>query len=161
MRNNYAFIDSQNLYLSIFHLGWEIDMRRFRKYLTDKYHVRKAFIFIGYVKENTSLYQNLNESGYICIYKPTLVDRNGKIKGNCDAELVLQAMIEYENYDKAVFITGDGDFYCLINYFINKEKIEKLLIPNQKRYSFLLSKFPSENIAFVSDILKKIGFQKK
>ena len=34
---NYAFIDSQNLNLSIFDQGWKLDYKRFRKYLDDKY----------------------------------------------------------------------------------------------------------------------------
>jgi len=43
---NYAFIDSQNLYRGLKELNWQIDFARFRKYLEDKYNVRKAFYFI-------------------------------------------------------------------------------------------------------------------
>jgi len=47
---------------------------------------------------------------------PFLVQhKNGKIRGNVDAELVLHAMIEIQNYEKAVIVSGDGDFHCLIN----------------------------------------------
>ena len=45
----YAFIDSQNLNLGVRELGWRIDDERFRKYLTDKYGVTKAYIFIGFL----------------------------------------------------------------------------------------------------------------
>ncbi len=48
--NNYAFIDSQNLNLSILSLGWKLDFARFRVYLNEKYGVEKAFLFIGYIK---------------------------------------------------------------------------------------------------------------
>jgi len=34
-RNNYAFIDSQNVNLSIQELGWRLDFARFRKYLVE------------------------------------------------------------------------------------------------------------------------------
>ncbi len=51
--NNYAFIDSQNVNLSIRALGWKLDFSRFRAYLSDKYHVKKAFLFIGYVLLDT------------------------------------------------------------------------------------------------------------
>ena len=114
-KSNFAFIDSQNLNLSIQSLGWKLDFARFRIYLKDKYKVEKAFLFIGYIEGNNDLYKSLQEAGFICIFKPTLIYKNGSTKGNCDAELVLQAMIEYSNYDKAVIVTGDGDFYCLIN----------------------------------------------
>jgi hypothetical protein len=43
--NNYAFIDSQNLNLSIKELGWNLDFKRFRIYLQEKYSITKAFLF--------------------------------------------------------------------------------------------------------------------
>ncbi|MFH1749423.1 MAG: hypothetical protein ABH837_00765, partial [bacterium] len=59
----YAFIDSQNLNLAIKDMGWQLDFRRFRIYLKDKFKVEKAYIFIGYVKKNESLYTNLRRFG--------------------------------------------------------------------------------------------------
>jgi len=159
--NNYAFIDSQNLNLSIKNLGWKLDFKKFRKYLKEKYGVTKAFLFIGYIDGYSDLYKALQDSGFICIFKPTLTYKNGKTKGNCDAELVLQTMIEYPNYDKAIIITGDGDFHCLVKYLIQDKKLEKLLIPNQKSYSALLKRFPSEFLAFVSDLKKKLSYKKR
>jgi len=38
--NNYAFIDSQNLNLSIREQGWVLDFKKFRIYLKDKYCYR-------------------------------------------------------------------------------------------------------------------------
>ena len=43
MGKNCAFIDSQNLNLSILSLGWKLDFQRFRVYLRDKYHVQNAY----------------------------------------------------------------------------------------------------------------------
>jgi len=57
-----------------------------------------------------------------------------------DAELVLHAMIEFKNYDKAIIVSGDGDFHCLIEYLEGKGKLYKIIAPN-KRYSSLLRKF--------------------
>ncbi len=128
-KNNYAFIDSQNLNLAIRDMGWLLDFRRFRRYLEDKYNVRKAFIFIGYMPTNENLYTSLQEYGYILIFKPTLYLPDGRIKGNVDAELVLHTMIEFPNYDKAIIVTGDGDFHCLIEYLKRHNKLGKLIIP--------------------------------
>ncbi len=50
--NNYAFIDSQNLNLSILSQGWQLDFVRFRKYLEDRFRVQRAFLFIGLVPKN-------------------------------------------------------------------------------------------------------------
>ena len=139
----YAFIDSQNLNLGIRSCGWVLDFKKFRLYLKNKYNVSKAFLFIGYISGNESLYSKLQRYGYILIFKPTLEIRKGKgvkVKGNVDAELVLHAVVEKDNYEKAVIVSGDGDFFCLIEYLKKVNKLEKVLVPNYK-YSRLLKKF--------------------
>ena len=156
--NNYAFIDSQNLNLAIREQGWALDFKRFRKYLQDKYGVAKAFIFIGYVPTQQSLYISLQKYGYILIFKPTLILPGGKVKGNIDAELVLHAMIEYPNYDKAVIVSGDGDFHCLIEYLKKQNKLAKLIIPNQHKFSSLLRKFASDSV-YMNNLREKLGYK--
>ena len=139
----YAFIDSQNLNLGIRKAGWKLDFRKFRLYLKNKYNVKEAFLFIGHMAGNESLYTSLQRYGYILVFKPTLeIKRNGKtfVKGNVDAELVLHTMIEFDNFDKAIIISGDGDFHCLIEYLDKQNKLLRILTPNHK-YSRLLRKF--------------------
>ena len=157
--NNYAFIDSQNLNLSIRNQGWMLDFGRFRKYLNDKYDVAKAFLFIGYVPTNQNLYTALQEQGYILIFKPTLVLKDGRVKGNVDAELVLHAMIEYPNYDKAVIVSGDGDFHCLIKYLKVKGKLRKLFIPDRTKFSSLLREFLPDSVDFMNNLKRKLGYK--
>ena len=139
----YAFIDSQNVNLAIKGCGWKLDFKRFYIYLKDKYKVQKAFLFIGYIAGNESLYTFLQKAGYILIFKPTLEykkDSETHIKGNVDAELVLHTMIEYPNYDKAIIVSGDGDFHCLVEYLEQQNKLSHILVPN-KNYSGLLRKY--------------------
>jgi len=156
---NYAFIDSQNLNLSIQNQSWRLDYRKFRKYLSDKYLIDKAFLFLGYVPENESLYTNLQKFGYIIIFKPTLKLPNNKVKGNVDAELVLHTMIEYDNYEKALIVTGDGDFYCLVSYLIKNKKLLKLMIPNKDKFSSLYRKL-REFMVFMNDLRGKLEYIK-
>lgn len=118
-------------------------------------------MFIGFMESNAELYKSLQEKGYILIFKPTLKYRDGHVKGNCDAELVLQVMIDYSTFNKAILVTGDGDFHCLVDYLIRKDKFEKILIPNQQRYSVLLKRFPSEYLAFVSDLRTRLEYKKR
>ena len=157
---NYAFIDSQNLNLGIRAQGWVLDFGRFRKYLEDKYRISKAFLFIGYVPGNESLYTSLQSQGYILIFKPTLYLPNGKVKGNVDAELVLHTMIEYPNYDKAIIVSGDGDFHCLIEYLEREDKLLYVFIPNRKSYSALLRKF-RKYFVYLDKLKQKLGRNKK
>lgn len=156
--NNYAFIDSQNLNLSIKEQGWSLSFSRFRRYLEEKYDVRKAFIFIGYMATNESLYTALQGYGYILVFKPTLNLPDGKPKGNIDAELVLHTMIEYPNYDKAVIVTGDGDFHCLIEHLKKQNKLRRIIIPNREKFSSLLRKF-AVDMTFMNDLRQKLEYK--
>ena len=161
--SNYAFIDGQNLYLGIKSQGWGLDYARFRVYLRDKYTIDKAFLFIGYVMGNEALYTALQKAGYIVIFKPTLEVKKGKtvkIKGNVDAELVIHAMIEYESYDRALIVSGDGDFHCLVEYLEKKRKLLHLLVPNKRGFSHLLRKFRSY-VVYVHDLKDKVEKRKE
>lgn len=76
---------------------------------------------------------------------------SGDVKGNVDAELVLHAMIEYANYDKALIVTGDGDFYCLVEYLLKMDKLLKLMVPNKGKYSSLFRKM-MPHIVFMDNL---------
>jgi uncharacterized LabA/DUF88 family protein len=168
----YAFIDSQNLNLSVqkdivnnagttVYKGWKLDFKRFYVYLKDKYKVNKAYLFIGRVAGNESLYKFLEETGYNMVYKPTLDYRNGKerfTKGNVDAELVLHTMIEYPHFDKAIIVSGDGDYYCLIEYLEAQGKLSHIIIPNKINYSSLLRKY-NPYFVYVSDLKAKLEYR--
>lgn len=139
----YAFIDSQNLNLGVKSQGWNLDFGKFRIFLKEKYNVKKAFLFIGYIPTNRKLYAYLKKSDYLIIFKPVLKSsghKKAKVKGNVDAELVLNALVEFPNYDKAIIVSGDGDFYCLADYLVKKNKLSKIIVPNSK-YSSLLRRF--------------------
>jgi uncharacterized LabA/DUF88 family protein len=148
----YAFIDSQNLNFGtsknlyrgkkLVYKGWKLDFKKFRIYLNDKFRVQKAFLFLGYIKEYEPMYKMLKGFGYELVFKPTVRDREGKPKGNVDAELVLySSAIEFKNYDKAVIVSGDGDFRCLHQYLEEKKKLQAIIIPNSKSESSLLKAF--------------------
>lgn len=139
--NNYAFIDSQNLNLGVRSQDWKIDYQKFRLYLKNKYHVSQAYLFIGKSSGNQDLYTSLMKAGFLLVFKPTIAYiENGKktMKGNVDAELVLYAAAKvYDEYDKAIIVSGDGDFYCLAEYLQEHDKLLHIMTPS-KQYSKLL-----------------------
>jgi uncharacterized LabA/DUF88 family protein len=155
----YAFIDSQNLNLGILGLGWKLDFARFRVYLRDKYKVSKAFLFIGYIDKNQRMYDSLKKYGYKLIFKPTIISKH-ETKGNVDAELVLHSMIQFGNYDRAVIVSGDGDFHCLIEYLLQQSKLEGVVIPNKYKFSALLREF-SLYLNFMNLQMTNLGQKKR
>lgn len=157
--NVYAFIDSQNLNISIQEKGWKLDWTAFRSYLETKLNVTKAFLFIGYVPGNETMYSILQQQGYILIFRPT-VDSDAGVKGNIDVELVLRAMIEFNNYDKAVIVTGDGDFHALVDHLDSNHKLKALVIPNKERYSSLFKRF-EKKMEFISTKRKSLEYKKR
>lgn len=94
------------------------------------------------------------------VFKQTLTLPDGKVKGNVDAELVLHAMIEYPNYEKAVIVSNDGDFRCLVEYLQKQHKLLRLIIPDRNNYSSLLTTF-SPHITFMNDLKNKLEYKKK
>jgi len=69
-------------------------------------------------------------------------------------------MIEYENYDKALIVTGDGDFHCLVDYLLKNNKLLKLMIPNKCKFSSLYRKMMG-NIVFMNDLRCKLAYVRK
>jgi len=160
LKNNHAFIDSQNLYLAIKDLGWKLDYKKFRIYLKEKYSIEKAYMFLGYLAENQELYKFLQEVGFILIFRPIL-EKDGKpIKGNCDVDLALHLLINLNNYYKAVIITGDGDFCMLVKYLRENDKLVKVLAPSHNNCSVLLRKAAASDISFMDDLKNKLVHKK-
>jgi uncharacterized LabA/DUF88 family protein len=162
----YAFIDSQNLNLgtkkdlrddkgNIYYHGWELSFKKFYFYIKTKLNVSKAYLFIGKIPKYQRLYNYLSSIGYILIFKPTIThtNSNGKseTKGNVDAELVLHTMLEKENYDKAVIVSGDGDYACLLEHLDFIGKLHRVVIPNKFSYSQLLNPY-QKYFLFVTDL---------
>lgn len=160
-RGNYAFIDSQNLNQSTLSMGWNMDWIKFRNYLKKKYGVSVAYMFIGYIPENQELYASLQKAGYVLVFKPTLQYRDGTVKGNIDVELVMQVMLDYKNYDKAVVVTGDGDFHALINHLYGQGKLEMLLVPNKRHFSNFLTDAARERITFLNNLRSSLAYKKR
>src|SRR5262245_41628819 len=123
--------------LGIQQIGWKLDYKKFRRYLKEKYAVEVAYMFLGFVPKNQRLYSSLQKAGFVLNFKPVVRDSNGKFKGNVDADLVLQVMLDIEKFEKAVLVTSDGDFYSLVRHLYELDKLEVVLSPSVKHCSTL------------------------
>ncbi|MDO8493398.1 MAG: NYN domain-containing protein [bacterium] len=157
---NYAYIDNTNLYKGCEAEGFKIDYIKFRKYLTERLGVKTAYIFIGFVAGNEEMYTRFQEWGYTLVFKPTIPGENGQIKGNCDAELVLQATCDFfeKRCERAVIVTSDGDFACLVKFLMRNSALKIILSPRGKeKCSGLLTKLGS-SLTFLPEVRNLIKF---
>lgn len=151
--NNYAFIDGANLHGGVKSLGWKLDYKKFRVWLTEKYSVSTAYIFLGLIPKYNDMYTSLQESGFTLAFKEVVYDENGKPKGNCDADLVVKVMQEsFDNvFKKAVIVSSDGDYSSLIKFLMSKQKLEVILSPAKAKKCSILLKRTSARIAYLDD----------
>lgn len=102
--------------------------------------------------------RHCRKNDFVLVFKPTLPDQNGKVKGNIDADLVLRIMIDYKdnNFDKALIVTSDGDFYSLVKYLYDKNNLAVVMNPYVKTCSALLKKSAKEKIVFMDNLRRKL-----
>lgn len=137
----YAYIDAANLEKGVARLGWKLDYARFRKWLTDKYQVKVAYLFVGMILEQADTYSELQKVGFVIIFKEAVPLKSGGFKSNCDADLVLQATCDaFESPgSKAILVSSDGDFACLVKFLKSRGSFKMLISPDQA-CSYLLMK---------------------
>ncbi|MEK7118736.1 MAG: NYN domain-containing protein [Patescibacteria group bacterium] len=151
--SNIAYIDGANLHNGVNSLGWRLDYARFRVWLTDKYNVDTAYIFLGLIPKYSNLYKYLQEIGFTLVFKEVIYDDGGKPKGNCDADLVLNAVCDaYEkSFNKAVLVTSDGDYAGLVKFLQKKNKLLSILSPRNSDKCSILLKRTNAKISYIND----------
>ena len=137
--NTYAFIDASNIIYGTRDEGWKVDFKKLFKYLKIRYKCKKIYYFAGLDKNNKKqqkFYKKLEEFGFDLVLKPVKIyhqpDGTKVRKANCDVDLTFYAMRDKDFFEKAIFLSGDGDFEILLKYFI-KEKKEVIVIANSRR----------------------------
>jgi uncharacterized LabA/DUF88 family protein len=161
---NIAFIDGQNLYLGTTQNNWKVDLFRFRIYLRDKYKIREAYYFLGYVSEKEqNLYHNLQKAGFIVSFKEHNPSLKGQKKGNVDTDIVFEIMkniIDNNKLEKILIISGDGDYKKVVDYTITKKRFLKILFPNKRFASSLYIKLGSEYFDYLDNIRPIVEYHK-
>ena len=163
--NNFAFIDGQNLYMGTTKISkklWRINLKKFRIYLRNKYKVSTAYYFLGYVNEiNHSLYEEIQKTGFVLMFREHNSAMLGKKKGNVDSDIIfhiMKKMYKKEPFDKIVLVSGDGDYKMLVDFLIEENKFKKILFPNKKFASSLYKKLAPVYFDYLDnkDVKRKI-----
>jgi len=162
---NYAFVDGQNLHMGTAkreHGRWRVDLGRFYVYLERKYKIENAYYFLGCVQEeNQELYEEIQEAGFVLVFRQHNTAMLGKKKGNVDSDIIFSIMkklYKKEPFEKIVLVSGDGDYRQLVDFLIEEKRFERILFPNRKFASSLYKKLGSEFFDYLDneDVKRKI-----
>ena len=143
---NIAYIDGQNLYRGTTEEEpmWEASLKKTRSYLTEKYNVTKAYYYMGYRIDNDfykAIYKGIKEAGFILKFRQHNIEMMGEKKGNVDTDIVFDIMKRLyekpESFNKIILVTGDGDYFKLVDFLIEKNRLEKILFPKRRYASSL------------------------
>ena len=161
--NNIAYIDAANLHKGIKNQGWSLDYVRFRVWLREKHVVQTAYLFIGLVPKYKDLYTTLQQAGYVLIFKETIMDASGMPKGNCDADLVLRAVVDVfeTNFKRAVLVSSDGDYAVLVKFLLERNKLRAILSPHKKDKCSILLKRTGAPITYLDEVRTLTGSEKE
>jgi uncharacterized LabA/DUF88 family protein len=152
----FVYIDGANLEKGVMKTSWKLDLERFFVWLKEKHNADSVYFFVGFLAHCQERYKTLQKIGYKLIFKETYRTAEKKIKGNCDAELILKAVSEtYEmNIDRGVLVSGDGDFSCLIDFWKTKNVEARIVAPNRNFCSLFLRR-KNVSLTYLEDLQAK------
>ncbi len=107
------YIDGGNMYHAAKKLGFKVDYIRLRDYfvpssaeLYHAYYYAAHDLTQGFIMK---ILDFLRHNGFVVVTKQVKKFSN-MMKGNLDVELVIDMLVNLENYDTAILVSGDGDF---------------------------------------------------
>ncbi len=157
-RPNYAFIDNQNVNVSIQRMGWKIDRGKMIRRLRRDFDVDVAYLFMWYIPEYQKMYDFFESLWYTLVFRQVVQWDHIPNKGNIDTELVLQAMIDIRKYEQAVIVSGDGDFTSLVEHLHSKKKLRCVIAPNKRRTSDFLQESADGRFLYLDGFKRKLGY---
>lgn len=126
----YVFIDASNIIYGARGYGWKMDFEKLFGYLKTRFNAQRILYYAGLDgadKKQLKFYEKLQQFGYELRLVPVKIFKDGRKKADVDARLTFEAMKYLGEYDKAIFLTGDGDYYWLFEDLLQREKNIKLI----------------------------------
>jgi len=105
-------------------------------------------LLIGKHLQRVKFYLKLEEFGYSLFLKPVKLydqdDGTTKRKANCDVDMAFHLMKEKDNFNRAVVLSGDGDFLPVLKY-LKKVGKEVIMLGRGKRTAKEIKQFAGTN----------------
>lgn len=130
-----------------------------------KFDIEQAYYFLGcFDDELQPMYENLQEAGFILVFRKHQSAALSHKKGNVDTDIVFYIMhklYKRENI-KIYLISGDGDYYRMVRFLRDEGKLGKVLLPAHNHASSLYRQIEARYRMYLdeSDVKKKIAYKK-
>lgn len=111
------------------------------------------------------MYNDIQKAGFILVFREHNPAMASIKKGNVDTDIVFDIMrYLYKNktHGKVFLVSADGDYYKLVKFLIDEQRLGKVLFPARRKASSLYRKLePKFFDALDSDSIKaKIAYKK-
>lgn len=107
-------------------------------------------------------YQKLESFGYTLILKPVKtyndLDGNPIRKANCDVDMTLLMAVEKYSFDRAIVLSGDGDFLPVLKHLRENNK-EVLVLARGSRTAKEIKRFAGDkflDFEYLRELLKQV-----
>jgi len=138
----------------------------FQKILKSKAkHIKKAeSLQVNGQLQRVKFYRKLDQFGYELHLKPVKLyfSENGsaKKKANCDVDMTFWMMKEKDKFNRAVILSGDGDFLPVLKY-LKKSGKEVFILARGPRTAREIRQFAGGNFRDFVRLKKEIEFMPK
>lgn len=139
-----VYIDGSNIYHDGMKAGWQVDYYKLKQFIKRKYEIItiKYYNSIGYEKDRagkylkdrggkhiisqaTQKFENaLQKMGYEVISKPLkfIKGKESIASNKLDGDLMIDALLEHQQWDELILLSGDSDFERLVKEISKMEK---------------------------------------
>lgn len=155
----YVFIDATNIIYGTSYYGWKMDFKKLYKYLITRYKAKVIYYYAGVDNSNIKqlhFYEKLTDFGYKLRLVPVKKFSDGHKKADVDSRMTFEMMKMDKKFDKAVIMTGDGDYYWVLEYLLKNKKMVKLISHNKNTAQELKKLFGNNftTLDSIKDIVK-------
>lgn len=146
-----------------------VSLKNFEKYLIDYIEKNKNDLTSAKLTllerhlKQTHFYQKLEKFGFQLILKPVKIyedeDGNQKRKANCDVEMAFHLMRDKDIFDRAIILSGDGDFLPVLKY-LRKNKKAVFILARAPRAAREIKQFAEGkfmDFTYLRELLKRTG----
>ena len=130
-----------------------VPIKDLKKYLDDlirekgKYMTEAKLLLLDRHLRRVRFYLKLESFGYTLVLKPVKTyddeDGNPRRKANCDVDMTFYLMRDRDEYDRAIILSGDGDFLPVLK-FLRKEGKEIMILSRGPRTAKEIKKFAGD-----------------